>query len=140
MRLLSSAEFFKISCFKKNFHKLIRVSNGLDPDQDPHSVGSDLGSNYLQRLPAKTAASMERVKNHFVYHSFSLPGTDIKGIMKDLSGGDLTSIGGSWSSFLVDNLLERSGAAQFMKPQQCDRESDKYFPAVNGWKSGKIQF
>ena len=72
--------------------------------------------------------------------SFSLTGTDVKGIMKDLSGGDLTSIGGSWSSFLVDNLLERSGAAQFMKPQQCDRDSDKYFPAVNGWKSGKIQF
>ena len=40
--------------------------------------------------------------------------------MKDLSGGDLASISGIWSSFLVDNLLERSGAAQYMKTQQCD--------------------
>ena len=29
----------------------IRVSNGLDPDQDPHS-GPDLGPNCLQRLSA----------------------------------------------------------------------------------------
>ena len=28
------------------------VSNGLDPDQDRHSVGPDLGSNCLQRLSA----------------------------------------------------------------------------------------
>ena len=26
------------------------VSNGLDPGQDRHSVGSDLGPNCLQRL------------------------------------------------------------------------------------------
>ena len=28
------------------------MSNGLDPDQDQHSVGPDLGPNCLQRLPA----------------------------------------------------------------------------------------
>ena len=30
----------------------IRVLNGLDPDQDRHSVGPDLGPNCLQRLSA----------------------------------------------------------------------------------------
>ena len=28
------------------------MSNGLDPDQDLHSVGPDLGPNCLQRLTA----------------------------------------------------------------------------------------
>ena len=31
---------------------MIRVSNSLDPDQDGHSVGADLGPNCLQRLTA----------------------------------------------------------------------------------------
>ena len=31
---------------------MIRVSNGSDPDQDRHSVGPDLGPNYLQKLLA----------------------------------------------------------------------------------------
>ena len=43
MLLLSSADFFKNN---------IRVSNGLDPDQDQHSVSPDLGPNCLQRLSA----------------------------------------------------------------------------------------
>ena len=29
-----------------------RVSKRLDPDQDRHTVGPDLGPNYLQRLSA----------------------------------------------------------------------------------------
>ena len=39
------------------------MSNSLDPDQDPHSVGPDLGLKYMQRLLAddKIAASKERV-------------------------------------------------------------------------------
>ena len=37
----------------------IRVSNGLDPDQDRRSDGSDLGRNCLQRL--SVASSKERV-------------------------------------------------------------------------------
>ena len=41
---------FKINFFKKIFINIIRVSNGLDPDQDRHSVGPDLGPNCLQRL------------------------------------------------------------------------------------------
>ena len=45
MLLLSSAGFFK----KQSFGNTIRVSKGLDPDQDRHFVGPDLGPNCLQR-------------------------------------------------------------------------------------------
>ena len=38
MLLLSSAEFF----FQQSFRITIRVSNGLDPDQNQHCVGPDL--------------------------------------------------------------------------------------------------
>ena len=39
MLLLSSADFFSKWVFSENnFKNTIRVSNGLDPDQDPHSV------------------------------------------------------------------------------------------------------
>ena len=34
------------------FRNTIRVPNSLDPDQNQHFVGSDLGPNYLQRLSA----------------------------------------------------------------------------------------
>ena len=44
---LSSAVFFKIEVFKSSFRNTIRVSNGLDPDQDRHSVGPDLRPNCL---------------------------------------------------------------------------------------------
>ena len=43
---LSSADFFQNKFFSKNsFRDTIRVSNGLDPDQEGHSVGPDLGPN-----------------------------------------------------------------------------------------------
>ena len=52
MLLLSSGDFFsKLTFLKKSFRNTIRVSNGLDPDQD-HSVGPDLGPNCLQRFTA----------------------------------------------------------------------------------------
>ena len=40
---------------------IIRVSNGLDPDQDRRYVGPDLGPNCLQRLSAddRTLAKKE---------------------------------------------------------------------------------
>ena len=41
MLFLSSAHFFQNLLFKNTF----RVSNELDPDQDPHSVDPDLGQN-----------------------------------------------------------------------------------------------
>ena len=48
---MSSADFFSKSTFSKNsFRNTIRVSNGMDPDQDRLSVGPDLGPNCLQRL------------------------------------------------------------------------------------------
>ena len=34
------------------FFNTIRVSNSLDPDQERHFVGPDLGPNCLQRLSA----------------------------------------------------------------------------------------
>ena len=53
MLLMSSAVFFSKLTFSKNyFRNNIRVSNGLDPDQDRHFVGPDLGPNCLQRLSA----------------------------------------------------------------------------------------
>ena len=53
MLLLSSADFFKINIFKKNSSSNnIRLSNGLDPDQERRSVGPDLGPNCLQRFTA----------------------------------------------------------------------------------------
>ena len=57
MLLLSSADFFfKFNIFKIFFQEhylyIIRVSNGLDPDQDRQNVGPDLGPNCLQRLSA----------------------------------------------------------------------------------------
>ena len=54
MLLLSSADFFSNLTFSKySFRNTIRVSNYLDPDQDRHFVGPDLGSNCLQRLSAE---------------------------------------------------------------------------------------
>ena len=49
MLLLSSADFFRFF-FKTSFNNTLRVPNGLDPDQDSRSVGSDLYPNCLQRL------------------------------------------------------------------------------------------
>ena len=46
--------FFKINFFKNFFqeHNQSRVSNGLEPNQDRHSVSPDLGLNCLHRLSA----------------------------------------------------------------------------------------
>ena len=50
--LLFSANFFQNYFFKKFFQNTIRVSNGLEPDQDRQNVGPDLGPSCLQRLSA----------------------------------------------------------------------------------------
>ena len=44
--------FFEINFSKNSFKNTIRVSNSLDPEQDPHFVGPDQGPNRLQRLSA----------------------------------------------------------------------------------------
>ena len=63
MLLLSSADFFssKLTFLKNSFRNTIRVSNGLDPDQD-RSVGPDLGLNCLQMLSTdhKSCRKLER--------------------------------------------------------------------------------
>ena len=50
--MLLSADFFQnIKIKSKNYlWNTIRVSNTLDPDQDRHSVGPDLGPNCLPIL------------------------------------------------------------------------------------------
>ena len=57
--------------FTKNFfqeHYYIKVSNGLDPDQDQHFVCPDLGPNFLQRLSTddRVTVSKERVNQIFL--------------------------------------------------------------------------
>ena len=49
---LSSADFFKISFFKKSFKNTICVSNRLDTDQAQQNMGPDLYPNCFQRLSA----------------------------------------------------------------------------------------
>ena len=44
--------FFKINFSINSLRITVRVSNSLDPDQDLHYVGPDLGPNCLQRLSA----------------------------------------------------------------------------------------
>ena len=66
--MLGNACFYcrLLTFFKSNFSqkRCTGVSNSLDPDQDRHFVGPDLGSNCLQRLSAdykKFSAGMQRV-------------------------------------------------------------------------------
>ena len=49
----------QINFFKNSFRNTRRVSNGLYPDQNRRSVGTELGPNYLQML----SADKERVGN-----------------------------------------------------------------------------
>ena len=64
MILLSSADFFQYQLFQKNsFKNTIKVSNGLDPDQDQHSVGPDLGPNCLQKLSADNQNCLQQGKS-----------------------------------------------------------------------------
>ena len=44
---------FKINFSKKTFRNTIRVSNGLDPDQDQRSVDLDLGPTVCKGLARK---------------------------------------------------------------------------------------
>ena len=56
-------DFFSKSNLKENsFRNTLRVSNSLEPDQDPHSVGPGLGPICLQRLSAddKSCCCKER--------------------------------------------------------------------------------
>ena len=46
------SSFSKSTFLKNSFRNTIRVSKSLDPGQDRHSVGPDLGQNSLHRLLA----------------------------------------------------------------------------------------
>ena len=64
MLLLSSADFFQSYLFqKKYFRNTIRVSNGLNPDQNRRSVGPDLGRKRFQRLSADNKSRGEQGKS-----------------------------------------------------------------------------
>ena len=53
MFLFSSADFFQNKRFNlKKIQEHYKSVKGLDPDQDRHSVGPDLGPNCLQSLSA----------------------------------------------------------------------------------------
>ena len=47
LQLVSYADFFFKISFSKNNYGTLSTSNGLDPDQDRHNVGPDLGPNCL---------------------------------------------------------------------------------------------
>ena len=55
--------FKQLTFAKKSFRNTISVSNGLDQDQDRHSVGHDLVPNCLQRLLADGKSSREHGKS-----------------------------------------------------------------------------
>ena len=64
----------QLTFFKIPFRNTIRVSNGLDPDQDRHSVGPDLGPNCLQRLSAddKSPLAKKDFKQQTQFHRVCL--------------------------------------------------------------------
>ena len=53
-------KFSKLTFSKNSFRNTIRVSNGLESDQDSHSVGPDLGPNCLQFLSADDKLPLAR--------------------------------------------------------------------------------
>ena len=59
MPLLLFADLFQ-NFFKKFFQEHYQSVKGLDPDQDRHSVGHDLGPNCLQRLSAEDKSRCKR--------------------------------------------------------------------------------
>ena len=63
MLLLSSDDIFQNHFFfsKNSFRYNIRVSNSLDPDQDRHSVGPDLGPNCLKKLSVPPARNISLI-------------------------------------------------------------------------------
>ena len=61
--------FFKINFFeKKSFRNTIIVSNILDPDQDRHSVGPNLGPNCLQMLSIRRQVTAREESLHNTAH------------------------------------------------------------------------
>ena len=55
----------KINFFKNSDRNTIRVSNGLYPDQNRRSVGTELGPNYLQMLSADKEKEENLANNEY---------------------------------------------------------------------------
>ena len=55
--------YFKINF--SSFRNTIRASNSLDPDQARHSVGPDLGTNYLHGLSTDNKRCHSQIKSLF---------------------------------------------------------------------------
>ena len=63
MLLLSSADFFLQSLpFKNHFRSTIRVSNGLDPNQDRRSGSCSRREMYFEHAKLKTIDNMSSLK------------------------------------------------------------------------------
>ena len=91
---------------KNSFRITIRESNSLDPDQDQHSIGPDLGPNCLQRLSAGKKKSCRKKKRKEltlsplvpIFYSLLMrcanslegPGSDLINIRPDLEPHCLT--------------------------------------------------
>ena len=58
MLLLSSADIFIINFLNFFFKNSIRVSNGLDPDQEGHNVGPDLGPILFSKVISRQQKSL----------------------------------------------------------------------------------
>ena len=65
---------FKLTFSKHSFRNSIRVSNGLDPDLEQHSVSPNLDPNCLQRLSVSTSKERDQPRAIFklVYLSYFL--------------------------------------------------------------------
>ena len=60
----SSADISKLAFSNNYFRNTIRESNNLDPDQDRHCVGPDLGPNCFQRLSAVDKSCLLKGKSY----------------------------------------------------------------------------
>ena len=52
----------------------IGVSNGLDPDQDRHSVGADLGPNVCKGYQQLTKVAVSKERVYLLYFLFNCIG------------------------------------------------------------------
>ena len=82
------------------------MSNCLDPDQDQHFVGPDLGPNYLQRLSADD-------KSH--------PSMEIKCMQL------------RWALLVLASLKEKAQSSDPFPTFLAKRTQDKNFESVAHW-------
>ena len=74
MLLLSSADIFQINVSKNSFRSTITLtmSNGLDRNQDRHSICPDLGPSCMQKLSADDKSGhLQGELNIYVFNSLA---------------------------------------------------------------------